>query len=77
MNTLCALAAESPRDGHVRGLAEQLLSGMRAICGRQGLTHLVAPVRPTLKEPYPTTAIDRYVRVLLTPTGSAPWRRSR
>ena len=62
MNTLCALAAESPREGRARGLARQLLSGMRAIGRRHGLTHLVAPVRPSWKERYPLTPIDRYVR---------------
>ena len=38
MNTLCALAAESPREGRARGLAEQILEAMRAIAERQGLT---------------------------------------
>ena len=61
MNTLCALAAESPRDGRARGLAVQLLGAMRTISERQGLTHLVAPVRPSLKERYPMTPIERYV----------------
>jgi hypothetical protein len=64
-NTLCALAAESPREGRARGLAEQLLNAMRTIGERQGLTHLIAPVRPTLKERYPLTAIESY----------ADWRR--
>ena len=62
VNTLCALAAESPRDGRARGLAEQLLKAMRAIGERQGLTHLIAPVRPSFKEQYPLTAVERYVR---------------
>ena len=62
VNTLCALAAESPREDRARGLAEQLLQAMRVIGVRQGLTHLVAPVRPSLKERYPLTAIERYVR---------------
>ena len=62
MDTLCALAAEIPREGRARGLAEQLLRAMRLIGERQGLTRLVAPVRPSLKERYPLTAIDRYVR---------------
>jgi hypothetical protein len=75
-HTLCALAAESPRDGRRRGLAEQLLKAMRAIAQRQGLTHLVAPVRPSLKERYPLTAIDRYVR-WRRPDGQLfdPWMR--
>ena len=62
VNTLCALAAESPREGRTRGLAAQLLNAMRVIGERHGLTHLVAPVRPSLKERYPLTAIERYVR---------------
>ena len=36
VNTLCALAAESPRDGRARGLAQQLLNAMRAIGQRHG-----------------------------------------
>lgn len=62
VDTLCALAAEIPREGRARGLAEQLIRAMRMIGERQGLTRLVAPVRPSLKERYPLTAIDRYVR---------------
>jgi GNAT superfamily N-acetyltransferase len=61
VNTLCALAAESPRDGRRRGLARQLLSAMRTVAERQGLTGLVAPVRPSWKERYPLTPIERYV----------------
>ncbi|XVU28571.1 hypothetical protein ACQPZJ_16435 [Actinoplanes sp. CA-054009] len=66
VNTLCALAAETPRDGRRRGLAAELLGAMRAIAGRRGLTHLVAPVRPSWKERYPLVPIERYVR----------WRRA-
>ena len=61
VNTLCALAAESPREGRARGLAVQILGAMRTIAERQGLTHLVAPVRPSLKERYPHDA-DRTLR---------------
>ncbi len=61
VNTLCALAAESPREARRRGLAEQLLKAMRTIAEREGLTHLVAPVRPSLKDRYPLIAIERYV----------------
>jgi hypothetical protein len=61
VNTLCALAAESPRGGRRRGLAVELLHGMRTLAERHGLTHLVAPVRPSLKERYPLTPIERYV----------------
>lgn len=61
VNTLCALAAESPRDGRRRGLAVEILQGMRTLAERHGLTHLVAPVRPSLKEQYPLAPIERYV----------------
>jgi hypothetical protein len=66
VNTLCALAAETPRDGRRRGLAVEILSAMRTIAKRSSLTHLVAPVRPSWKERYPLTPIERYVR----------WRRA-
>jgi hypothetical protein len=62
VNTLCALAAESPREGRARGLAVQLLGAMRAIGERAGFEHLVAPVRPSWKERYPLAPIERYVR---------------
>jgi len=61
-NTLCALAAESPRSGRGRGLAVQLLTAMREVARRHGLTHLVAPVRPSWKERYPLADIEHYVR---------------
>ena len=61
-NTLCALAAETPRGGRGRGVAVQLLTAMRAIAGRHGLAHLVAPVRPSWKDRYPLVDIERYVR---------------
>jgi hypothetical protein len=61
VNTLCALAAESPREGRTRGLAPQLLSALRTIGRRHGLTHMVAPVRPSFKDRYPLTPIERYI----------------
>ena len=61
MNTLCALAAESPREGRTRGLASQLLHAIRTIGQRHGLTHMFAPVRPSFKDRYPLAPIERYV----------------
>ena len=61
LDTLCALAAESPRGGRRRGLAVEILGAMRTLAERHGLTHLVAPVRPSWKERYPLTPIERYV----------------
>jgi hypothetical protein len=61
VDTLCALAAESPRDGRRRGLAVEILDAMRTLAQRHGLRHLVAPVRPSWKERYPITPIEEYV----------------
>lgn len=66
VNALCALAAESPRDGRNRGLAVQILNGMRTIAQRHGLLHLVAPVRPSMKDRYPLSSIERFIQ----------WRRN-
>jgi hypothetical protein len=60
-NTLCALAAETPRHGRARGLAVEILGAMRTLAQRHELTHLVAPVRPSWKERYPTVPIERYI----------------
>ena len=61
VNTLCALAAETPRTGRARGMAEQLLEAMSELGRRHGLQRVVAPVRPSSKHLYPLTPIERYV----------------
>ena len=61
VNTLCALAAETPRGGRRRGMAASILGAMRTLGERHGLTHLIAPVRPSWKEKYPLTPIAEYV----------------
>jgi hypothetical protein len=50
VSALCALAAEIPHGGRGHGLAAEILSGMRKIAQRNGLRHLIAPVRPSWKE---------------------------
>jgi GNAT superfamily N-acetyltransferase len=59
-SALCALAAEIPPAHQGRGLAATLLRGMAGLAREAGLPHLIAPVRPNLKERYPTIPIDRY-----------------
>ena len=66
VSALCALAAEIQPHGRGRGLATEILAGMRKIAQRNGLRHLIAPVRPSWKERYPLTPIETYVR----------WRRA-
>ncbi len=59
-NTLCALAAEIVPEHRNRGLSIEVVRAMRRIAFEHGFRDLIAPVRPSLKERYPTTPIDRY-----------------
>jgi GNAT superfamily N-acetyltransferase len=59
---LAALAAKVVPRHRGRGLSGVLLRGMSRLARDAGLAHLIAPVRPTLKERYPTIPIDRYAR---------------
>ena len=59
---LCALAAEIPPEHRKRGLSEQILRAMADLAREAGLANLIAPIRPNLKERYPTIPIDRYAR---------------
>ena len=61
VNTLCAIAAEIPKDGRGTGLAAEILKTMGVIAERHGLEHMIAPVRPTWKDRYPITPIERYM----------------
>jgi GNAT superfamily N-acetyltransferase len=59
-SALCALAAEI-RPGHQgRGLSSAVVRAMAGLASGAGLRHLIAPVRPNLKERYPTIPIERY-----------------
>lgn len=60
-NALCALAAEIRPRFQGRGLARRILDAMTDLARGDGLTHLIAPVRPSFKERYPITPIERYV----------------
>lgn len=60
-NALCALAAEIPARHRGRGLATVLLEQMAALGRAAGFGYLLAPVRPSWKERYPLTPIERYV----------------
>ena len=61
-DTLCALAAEIVPGHQGRGLAEVLLRAMSGLAQGGGPAGLIAPVRPSLKERYPTVPIERYAR---------------
>jgi GNAT superfamily N-acetyltransferase len=59
--SLCALAAEVRPRFQGGGLANRMLDVMSDLARAEGLTHLIAPVRPSLKERYPITPIEQYV----------------
>jgi len=65
-NVLCALLVQIPKDLQSRGLSRVAVEGMLELARRQGLTALIAPVRPSWKEYYPLVPIERY----------AGWRRA-
>jgi len=57
-----ALAAEIPPRHQGRRLSGVLLRAMSRLAYDAGLGHLIAPVRPSLKDRYPTIPIERYAR---------------
>jgi hypothetical protein len=64
LDTASARAIEIRTDHQGRGLSARMLQAM-AICAEHGLHRLIAPVRPSWEERYPTVPIERY----------AAWRR--
>lgn len=55
-----ALAAKIPPKNQRRGLSKPVLQAMSGLAREAGLTGLIAPVRPSRKDRYPTIAIERY-----------------
>ena len=64
-DTLCAIVAVLDPAARGRRLSSLVIDAMRSAAAAAGLKALIAPVRPTLKENYPLTAIESY----------ATWRR--
>jgi hypothetical protein len=60
ITALCALAAEVATDQQGGGLSRLVLESMAVAARHAGLAPLVAPVRPSWKDRYPLTPIDRY-----------------
>lgn len=60
-----------------RGLAGQLLAALRESALQAGLTRVIAPVRPVLKQQYPLTPIETFM-TWTRPDGTAldPWVRT-
>jgi hypothetical protein len=59
--TFCALAATVKQSEHGRGLSKYVLHAMKSAARQANLVRMIAPVRPTLKNQYPLTPIDRYI----------------
>ena len=58
--TLSAANAVVHPDFRGRGLAERLVFAMKEIARTHGFQRYIAPLRPTQKEQYPLTPIERY-----------------
>ena len=59
-NTLSALAIEISPGARGGGLSRRMIEAMAAIAREHRLRDLIAPLRPTWKERYPLTPIERY-----------------
>ena len=59
-NTLSALAIEIPPEHQGGGHSRTMIGAMRDIAAAHGFGNLIAPLRPTWKERYPLTPIERY-----------------
>lgn len=57
----CALQIALPPAMQGRGLSRLMVLAMRSLGQQQGLSQLIAPVRPSAKSQYPLTPIARYV----------------
>ena len=60
-STLCAIVVGIVPEYRGKGLAAALLRRMASVAAAHGLDELIAPVRPTWKERYPLTPMERYI----------------
>ena len=59
---VCALAAEIPARHRGRHLSGVILRAMSGLAREAGLSSVIAPVRPSRKDRYPTIPLERYAR---------------
>lgn len=76
-DTLVVCAVQVAPDVRGLGLARVLLEAFKAEARERGLSRLIVPVRPTLKERYPLTPIEVYAE-WIRPDGTHvdPWIRT-
>ena len=60
-DVLSALLAIVDPSRQGEGLSASIIEGMRGVAAAAGLSELIAPVRPTWKDRYPLTPLERYV----------------
>lgn len=60
-NMLAALSISIAPTYRSRGISIQMVEAMKNIGGAQGLSSLAAPVRPSKKNLYPLTPMERYI----------------
>lgn len=75
--TLCGIQV-AVADSHAgKGVAARALEEGLGLCRQNGLSHLIAPIRPTLKHRYPTIPFEEYID-WKRPDGAAfdPWIRA-
>jgi GNAT superfamily N-acetyltransferase len=75
--TLSYMTVAVVKDMTRRGLAGEVLTALRGRAVEAGLSHVIAPVRPTLKPRYPLTAMESYA-TWTGPDGLSidPWIRT-
>jgi len=76
-NVLCAMQILIAAECRGQGLSSRMIRRMAEIGRDQGLDALIAPVRPTLKQLYPLTPMERYID-WRRPDGTHfdPWMRT-
>lgn len=60
-NALSALAVVIHPEYRGQGLSRLMVAEMKKIAKRNGIHHMVAPVRPSLKSTYPLIPIEEYI----------------
>lgn len=61
-NTLCAISITIARSHLGKGVSPYAVKGMQKIARENGLSYMIAPVRPSLKSLYPLTPMERYIQ---------------
>jgi GNAT superfamily N-acetyltransferase len=76
-NVLCAQQIVIAPEWRAKGLSSRMIERMAEIGRDHGLDALIAPVRPTLKDRYPLTPMERYIS-WRRPDGTHfdPWLRT-